>query len=54
MERELEVKILGIDLDEMEKKIISLGGVLIGKEKQINTLIDSTESPIKTKVDAYL
>ncbi|HZJ98594.1 MAG TPA: class IV adenylate cyclase [Tissierellaceae bacterium] len=54
MERELEVKILGIDLEEMEKRVISLGGVLIAKEIQTNTLIDSSESPIKTKVDAYL
>lgn len=54
MERELEVKILGIDLDDMEKKIITLGGRLIGKEKQINTLIDSREKPIKSYVDAYL
>ena len=54
MERELEVKVLGIDLDEMEKRVVSLGGILIGKELQTNTLIDSTDSPIKTKVDAYL
>lgn len=54
MERELEVKILGIDLDEMEKRVISLGGTLIAKEKQTNTLIDSRENPIKSKVDAYL
>ena len=54
MERELEVKILGLNLDEMEKKVISLGGVLLGKEKQINTLIDSTQYPIKSRVDAYL
>jgi adenylate cyclase class 2 len=54
MERELEVKVLGIDLDAMEKKVQSLGGILIGKEKQINTLIDSKERPIKASVDAYL
>lgn len=54
MERELEVKVLGIDLDAMEKKIISLGGKLIAKEKQINTLIDSNDTPIKGYLDAYL
>ena len=54
MEKELEVKVLGIDLDQMEKKIISLGGALIAKEQQINTLIDSNDRPIKSKIDAYL
>lgn len=54
MERELEVKVLGIDLDQVEEKIISLGGILIAKEKQINTLIDSNDRPIKSTVDAYL
>lgn len=54
MERELEVKILGMDLEELEKRVISLGGVLVAKEIQTNTLIDSKKSPIKTKVDAYL
>lgn len=54
MERELEVKVLGLDLDEIEKKVISLGGKLIGDEKQTNTLIDSTNRPIKAYLDAYL
>lgn len=54
MERELEVKVLGVDLGEIEKKVVSLGGKLIGEEKQINTLIDSTDRPIKGYVDAYL
>ena len=54
MERELEVKVLGIDLDEMEKRIVSLGGKLIAKEKQTNTLIDSRDRPIKAYIDAYL
>lgn len=54
MVKELEVKILNIDLDEMEKKIISLGGSLIAKEVQVNTLIDSTNKPIKESINAYL
>ena len=54
MERELEVKVLGIDLDKMESKVISLGGTLIANEIQTNTLIDSTERPIKGYIDAYL
>lgn len=54
MVKELEVKILNIDLDEMEKQIISLGGKLIAKEVQVNTLIDSTNKPIKESINAYL
>lgn len=54
MVKELEVKILNIDLDEMEKRIISMGGMLIAKEVQVNTLIDSSERPIKESINAYL
>lgn len=54
MVKELEVKILNIDLDEMEKRIISMGGRLIAKEVQVNTLIDSSERPIKESINAYL
>lgn len=54
MEKELEVKVLNIDLAEVERKIISLGGKLYSKELQVNTLIDSKENPIKSYVDAYL
>lgn len=52
--KELEVKILNINLDEMEEKIISLGGTLISKELQVNTLIDSEEKPIKSFLNGYL
>lgn len=54
MVKELEVKVLNIDMDEMEEKIIAAGGQLIGKEYQVNTLIDSTDKPIKSYLDAYL
>ena len=54
MTRELEVKILNIDPTSMEKKIIELGGKLIGREKQTNTLLDSDTRPIKSYMDAYL
>lgn len=54
MERELEVKVLGMDLDRLEKKIIALGGELIGKEIQENILIDSKARPIKSYLDGYL
>lgn len=54
MSNELEVKILNIDTEAMERKIISLGGKLIAREKQTNTLIDSEFRPIKSFIDAYL
>lgn len=54
MEKELEVKILGLDVDMLEEKIIKLGGVLLADEYQVNTLIDSYDKPIKTYLDAYL
>ncbi|MCR3954886.1 MAG: class IV adenylate cyclase [Gudongella sp.] len=54
MVKELEVKVLDIDVDDIQKLILSKGGKLIGKEKQTNTLIDSTEKPIKSFMDAYL
>ena len=53
MERELEVKVLGMDFDDLKERVISLGGILISKEEQINTLIDSSDKPIKTYLDAY-
>lgn len=54
MERELEVKVLGMDFDDLKERVISLGGILISEEEQINTLIDSSDKPIKTYLDAYL
>lgn len=54
MVKELEVKVLNINPDYIEKKIQSLGGKLISKEQQINTLIDSNNRPIKSYLDAYL
>ena len=46
MERELEVKVLHVDLDEMEAKLVDLGGEKIGEEHQTNYLIDSVAHPI--------
>lgn len=54
MVKELEVKVLDIDVDGIQEMILSKGGLLIGKEKQVNTLIDSTDRPIKSFMDAYL
>ncbi len=46
MEREIEVKVLYVDLDEMEAKLVDLGGEKIGEEHQTNYLIDSAAHPI--------
>lgn len=54
MVKELEVKVLNIDIDIIEEKILNLGGVLLSKEVQVNTLIDSNNKPIKSYLDAYL
>lgn len=54
MVKELEVKILNIDLDEMESKLKDLGATLISKEEQVNTLIDSKNSFIQNDLDSYL
>lgn len=52
--KELEVKILNIDLEEMENKLKELGAELIAKESQVNTLIDSGENYIENKLNSYL
>lgn len=54
MVKELEVKVLGLDLQRIEEKIVNLKGELIADELQVNTLIDSSLNPIKDSVDAYL
>lgn len=54
MEKELEVKILEVDVKAIESKILELGGILLADEEQINTLIDSVERPIKSYMDGYL
>lgn len=52
--RELEVKILNIDLNKIEEKIKSLGGKLIAKELQTNTLIDTKDKYLENNLDSYL
>lgn len=54
MVKELEVKVLDVDIELMQELIISKGGKLISSENQVNTLIDSTKRPIKSFMDAYL
>jgi adenylate cyclase class 2 len=54
MAKEIEVKILNIDLDEMEKRLIAIGAKLISKEHQINTIFDSKDRYIEDKLNSYL
>lgn len=46
MEREIEVKVLNIDLNAMEEKIIACGGEKISDEKQRTIVINSDRHPI--------
>ncbi len=46
MEKEIEVKVLHVDLDVMERRLVDLGGEKIGEEQQTNYLIDSSAHPI--------
>lgn len=52
--RELEVKVLNMDLDKIEIKLKALGAKLISKEVQINTLIDNKDNFIKKELDSYM
>lgn len=52
--RELEVKIVNIDLNEIEEKLKSLGAKLIAREEQKNLLIDSRDNFIKNKLNSYM
>lgn len=51
---ELEVKVLNMDLEKLEKKIKSLGGVLRAHERQTNFIIDNEARHIQEKLDSYL
>ncbi|KGF10676.1 hypothetical protein HMPREF1633_09340 [Tissierellia bacterium S5-A11] len=42
MEREIEVKLLGIDVDQLEERLKNLGGNFLGEEEQRNINIWST------------
>ncbi len=42
-EREKEVKILGIDVEDMKKQILENGGIFIEEEYQKNTVVDSSQ-----------
>lgn len=46
MERELEVKLLGVDVEVLEEQVLAKGGVLIADEMQTNILIEPTTYPL--------
>lgn len=52
--RELEVKILNINLEKIEEKLKTLGARLIAKELQVNTLIDSDDNYIENNLNSYI
>ena len=49
MERELEVKVLGIDFDALEEKLKSSGARFLGREEQENIRINSEKLKIKSE-----
>ncbi|SHH22203.1 adenylate cyclase, class 2 [Caloranaerobacter azorensis DSM 13643] len=54
MAKELEVKVLDIDKDEIEKRLKEVGAKLISREYQINTIFDTEDRAIKNKQNGYL
>lgn len=52
--KELEVKVLNIDVLKMEEKLKSLGAKLIAKEVQVNTLIGSKDNYIESNLSSYM
>lgn len=52
--REREVKILNIDKEEIEKKLIDLGAVLIKDEEQTNIRFDTEDNFLRKTYNGYL
>ena len=46
MEKELEVKILGMDFTDLKKRVLELGAEKLSEENQINLRINSSKHPI--------
>lgn len=51
---ELEVKVLGIDKDELENQLIDIGATLIKKERQVNTIFMGIDEDIEEVGKGYL
>ena len=54
MAKELEVKVLGINKEEIEEKLKEIGAKLIKKEYQINTIFDTDNRSVKKDLNGYL
>ncbi|MCF6463564.1 class IV adenylate cyclase [Clostridium sp. Cult1] len=54
MTKEIEIKVLNIDLDDMERKLKELGAKLISKEYQKNIILDSKDRYIERELNSYL
>ena len=52
--REIEVKVLNIDKEEIEKKLVDLGAMLIKDEEQINIRFDTENNFLKNTYNGYL
>lgn len=52
--REIEVKVLNIDKDEIEKKLKDIGAVLIKDEEQTNIRFDTGDNFLKKTHNGYL
>ncbi|MDW5299509.1 MAG: class IV adenylate cyclase [Sedimentibacter sp.] len=52
--REKEIKVLNIDKDEIEKKLIKVGAILVKDENQINYRFDTEEGYLKKTYNGYL
>ncbi len=54
MAKEIEVKVLGIDKNDIEEKLMKLGAKLLSREYQVNTLYDSEDKLVEKLGDGYL
>jgi adenylate cyclase class 2 len=52
--REREIKVLNIDKEEIEKKLIDIGAVLVKDEDQINYRFDTDDCYLKNTHKGYL
>ncbi|MBS4539257.1 class IV adenylate cyclase [Clostridium sp. D2Q-11] len=51
---ELEVKVLGINKEQMEEKLSKIGAIKVKNEHQKNTIVDTKDNMIEKKHNGYL
>lgn len=54
MSKEIEIKVLNIDVDEIKKKLIEIGAKKVKDELQNNIVFDTDEYLSKNDIDGYL